>query len=296
MTVQQAFENFIRSRKLSGCTEKTIECYKSFCKPFIAFVGADSDISSLNHHLYNAYIETLYERPIAQSTRATYVRHFKAFVRWVGDDYDLDLEYKKIKTIKTPKKIVHIYSLEEIQLIFSSIDIETEWIRIRNQCIIALMLDSGLRRSEVCAIQRVDIDNYTNTLKIHGKGNKERLVPIGKFSQNLMQHYEALCPHHQTSFFVNIHGDPLTNNAVKQFMSKLGRKLPFEFSAHKLRHNFATNYCIDHLEKNGQVDIYALMILMGHEDVNTTERYLHFARQIIASRNTISHLDKLLLS
>lgn len=87
-------------------------------------------------------------------------------------------------------------------------------------------------------------------------------------------------------------GKELTCNAVKHMMFSIQRKLPFEFSSHKLRHNFATNYCIDQYEKTGQIDIYKLMLLMGHEDIETTRVYLHHANQIIASKMNISHLDK----
>ena len=84
----------------------------------------------------------------------------------------------------------------------------------------------------------------------------------------------------------------MTNNAVKIFVNKLSKEVGFELSSHKLRHNFATNYCIDQYEEVGQVDIYRLMILMGHEDIETTRRYLHHANEIIGARSCISHLDK----
>ena len=90
--------------------------------------------------------------------------------------------------------------------------------------------------------------------------------------------------------------DNLTPDSVKHLISKIGKCLPFPFSSHKLRHNFATNYCLDQYEKHGQIDVYSLMILMGHEDVKTTERYLHFAKQIIASRQHISHLDAIFVA
>ena len=78
-------------------------------------------------------------------------------------------------------------------------------------------------------------------------------------------------------------------------VTKLANQLQFELSSHKLRHNFATNYCIDQFTRNNQVDIYSLMYLMGHENIETTRRYLHFAMEIIASRETISHLDTIAL-
>ena len=126
-----------------------------------------------------------------------------------------------------------------------------------------------------------------------GKGNKERTVPLGSFTIRFMREYLRLCPHKSDKIFVERRGEPLTCNAVKLLVRKLAKELPFELSSHKLRHNFATNYCIDQYETRGNIDIYSLMIIMGHEDIETTERYLHHAKEIISTRNSISHLDKL---
>ena len=296
MTLQQAFDDFIFSRKIEGCTDKTIECYESFCKPFGEYLGHDIDISSINKTMINAYIKTLYDRPISRSTLSTYVRHIKIFLTYIEKENAIDMQAEKIKVPKMPKKVLHIYNDEEIILIFQSVTTSIDWITARNQCIIALMLDSGFRQNEICKLQRIDINRQTHTMKILGKGNKERVLPYGRIAQHYMELYDKLCPFKEKCFFVNRRGEPLTNNAIKQFIQKISVNLPFPFSSHKLRHNFATNYCINQLEQRGQVDIYSLMILMGHEDVQTTERYLHFARQIVASKNTISHLDKVLLS
>ena len=121
-----------------------------------------------------------------------------------------------------------------------------------------------------CGLLKQDVNFDSNILKVCGKGNKERV-------------------------FVGRRGQNLTCDAVKHMISKLAAKLPFEFSSHKLRHNFATNYCLDQYEKYGQVDIYRLMILMGHENINTTRRYLHFANQLIAVKTNSSHIDGILL-
>jgi len=156
------------------------------------------------------------------------------------------------------------------------------------------MYDSGLRQSEVCTLRKSRISFTDNRMIVHGKGDKERTVPLGKLTQRFMREYLALCPYDLDYVFVSRHGSALTCNAVKLFISKLARRLPFELSSHKLRHNFATNYCLDQYEKYGQIDIYRLMYLMGHEDIETTKRYLHFAYEIIASRGCISHLDGIL--
>ena len=78
---------------------------------------------------------------------------------------------------------------------------------------------------------------------------------------------------------------------MRLFVNRLQHKLPFDLSSHKLRHNFATNYCIDHVRQTGKTDVYDLSILMGHESIETTKKYEHFAHEIIATENNISHLD-----
>lgn len=296
MTLQQAFDNFIFSRRIQGLTDKSIDCYMSFIKPFMVHIGSEIDISMINRDLVNTYIEKLLKRSISRATVATYVRHIKIFLKWIEEEYEICIQADKIKVPKTPKKVLHIYTDDEIRRIFDSVRANDEWIRLRNCCAIALMLDSGLRQNEVCTLQRADINFQSGTMKICGKGNKERVVPFGKITRHYMTLYDGLCPYHEEYFLVSRGGSQLTTNAVKLFIQKIAKNLPFPFSSHKLRHNFATNYCINQYEQKGNVDIYSLMLLMGHEDVETTQRYLHFAQQIIATKSSISHLDKLLIS
>ena len=178
--------------------------------------------------------------------------------------------------------------------IFETIHAESEWIINRNKCIIALMYDSGLRQSEVCSLKTKWVQPKEGRLKVRGKGSKERTVPLGKLTAYYMKLYQEECPYNTDMLFVNRRGQELTCNAVKLLVNRLSKDLGFELSSHKLRHNFATNYCIDQYEKRGMVDIYKLMILMGHEDIETTKRYLHHANEIIGVNNHISHLDRIL--
>lgn len=293
MTIQQAFDNFILSRRLADLSEKTIGNYTDFVEPFIASVGADKLLDILVEADINKYIATLINRPLSKASRATYIRHLKIFLRWLEDTYIIQINAKHIRVPKTPKRLVKIYSDDEITQIFNTIQTDTEWITLRNKCIIALMYDSGLRQSEVCTLRRKNVSFTDNRLVVHGKGNKERTVPLGRLTARFMKLYYEGCPYTSEFVFVNRHGEKLTCNAVKLMVTKLANKLDFELSSHKLRHNFATNYCLDQYEQKGQIDIFRLMVLMGHEEVETTRRYLHLANEIIASKETISHLDKL---
>lgn len=292
MILSEAFEEFILSRRLADLSAKTVKDYRQFIIPFVVAVGSDKGIEDITQGNISTYIETLLNKPLSKATRSTYIRHLKVFLKWLNDNYSVSYEYKRVKVPKSPKKRVKIYSEEELLEIFEHVHAESEWLTIRNQCIIALMYDSGLRQSEVCTLERAKVAYSENRMVVRGKGNKERTVPLGGLTARLMREYLELCPYKSKMVFVNRRGDALTCNAVKLLVSKLSHSLPFELSSHKLRHNFATNYCIDQYEERGQVDIYRLMILMGHEDIETTKRYLHHANEIIGAKDCISHLDK----
>ena len=294
MTLEKAFDNFIFSKKLQGCSEKTIICYKEVIIPFIQFIGCDLDLEDLTREKYNSYLYELTLRKYSKATLSTYVRQIKVFLNWIEDEYGLRLSVHKIKVPRTHRRLVHIYTDEELRMIFENINASPEWIRLRNCSMVALMLDSGLRQNEVATLKADDIYWDNGTLKVLGKGDKERIVPFGNFSRKFMQQYLKMCPYQMEYFFVGRRGVPVSTDSVKHFVFKLSQKLPFEFSSHRLRHNFATNYCVDQYEKYGHIDVYRLMILMGHEDVETTRIYLHHANQIIASISSVSHLDKAL--
>ncbi len=293
MDMTECFENFILSRRLADLSPKTLSDYRQFIIPFVGFVGKETPLSDLTQNNINAYIKVLLDKPLSKSTRVTYIRNIKIFLKWLQSEYTVAYDYRKIKVPKSAKKNVKIYTPDELENIFTHIHAESDWLTARNKCIIALMYDSGLRQSEVCLLERSRISYSDNTMVVHGKGNKERTVPLGSLAKYFMQQYLSLCPYTSKMVFVNRRGAPLTCNAVKLLVSKLSSELPFEFSSHKLRHNFATNYCIDQYEERGQVDIYRLMILLGHEDIETTKRYLHHATEIVGAKNCISHLDKI---
>lgn len=293
MTIKKAFDNFICSRKLADLSGNTIKDYQNMIGLFVKYVGEDNGVEIITHELINDYIMDLMQRPISKTTRATYIRNMKIFLNWIESAYTTNYTASEIRVPKSPKKQVKIYSNDEVIEIFKNVETSCDWVTLRNKCIIACMYDSGLRQSEVCTLKRVNVSFSENRMTVLGKGNKERTVPLGKFTKHYMKAYIDMCPYRTKSVFVTFKGEELTCNAVKIFVRRLADKLSFPLSSHKLRHNFATNYCIDQYDQRGYIDIYRLAYLMGHEDIKTTKRYLHFAYEIIASRECISHLDNI---
>lgn len=295
MTINQAITEYLRNHKLLGHTTKTITNYRDVLGQFERFTG-DIDINDINIDLIRDYQEHLIDKHLSNTTIANYLTHIKAFINYLGQEYDFT-DNQLVNRIKMPRKqkrIVDLFAPEEVRLIFDSISAESEWLTIRNRFLVALMYDSGLRQEELTKINHDDINLVSNLLLVHGKGGKDRFVPLGFTTIQYMHRYLELCPFDKPYLLCGRRGDRLTTNAVKQFMQKLRKKTGLKnLTSHKLRHNFATNYCINQYLKNGNVDIYKLVELMGHEDVETTRIYLHLAQQFIASSGFISQLDNI---
>lgn len=292
MTIQEAYDEFIFSKRAQGLTDKTIDSYHNMLHIFVDYFGSDRNTYSLTFKDIQQFSIDLRSRSLSKASVSTYMRNAKIFLRWISDEYGLSFEPKKIKVPKSPKKKTHIYSDGEIQEIFDSIHSPISWITARNCAMVALMLDCGIRQCELCGLKRSDIDISNNCMKVYGKGDKERFVPIGSLALELLNRYYALCPYQIATVFVNKDGSPISHNAVKLFTYRLQKKLGFKFSSHGLRHNFATHYILDNLEERHTSGVYDLSILMGHESIETTKRYEHVAHELIAVKSCNSHLDK----
>lgn len=292
MTLAQAYDEFILQKQLAGLSPATVEDYSTFLGVFLRSVDDSVDVMELSFDTVRNFILDLYKRPLSRATVATYIRNIRIFLCWVASEYDMSFDPAKIKVPKSPKKLVHIYSDKEIQYLFSCVKTSVPWITARNRAILALMLDSGLRQAEVCNLMKSKIDRERMVMHVTGKGSKDRLVPLGYVSLALLDDYLSLCPFKASDrVFVGRYNKPITGNAVRVFVNRLKHQLPFELTSHKLRHNFATNYCLDNLRETGNSHVYDLSILMGHESIETTKSYEHFAHEIIATENRRSHLD-----
>lgn len=292
MTLQDAYNDFIYHKKLAGLSPATIEDYYYHLKGFFNFVGLTLPIEALEESFVNDYIMSLHTGVLSRNSVCTYIRNVRIFLTYVADNWGLSFQPAKIKIPKAPKKKIYIYSNAEIVELFHAVSASSDWIVTRNRAILALMLDSGLREKEVVTLLVQDISFESKRLKVHGKGDKERFVPLGNLSARYLHEYMSACPYQGKPYaFYSDDGSQLTCNAVRMFVSHLKKALNFPVFPHNLRHNFATNYCMDKLRKGQSADGYSLKRLMGHSSINTTERYLHLAAELFAVESSSSHLD-----
>lgn len=297
MVIKEAYEKFIYDKRLAGLSEKSILSYQYQLIGFFRYIGHDMEVSSISKRDVDDYIMSLYDSEVSKGTRHSYIRSVRIFLCWAHKIEPLSFEPKEIKVPKTPKKQLRVYSDEEVALIFSSIKNDIPWLEIRDKLIVALMYDSGLRQMEVCNLRWKDVQFAEKRMIVYGKGDKERYVPLGETCIDMMDIFHELCPYkNRLLVFCSDVGENLSTNAIKLMFQRLKKHLPFEISSHKLRHNFATNYCIDQMEQFGHVDSLSLKTVMGHSSLQTTEKYLHYASSIMAVKSSRSHLDGIKLS
>ncbi len=292
MILSELLEEFLFQKRLAGLVEGSVHNYSVTVGLMVTAVGPQTPLEGITYERITNYILNLLESPISRATASSYIRNDRIFLRWVHTEYGLPFDPARIKVPKFPKKNVHIYTDDEIKYIFSLATTSIPWITARNQAIIAFMLDSGLRQCEVCSLLLADIDRKRMIMKVTGKGAKDRMVPLGNMALYFLNRYRDISPYVDSKYaFVDRRGNQLSGNAVRLFVYRLEKKLPFKFSSHKLRHNFATNFCIDNMRESGKTCVYDLSILMGHESIETTKKYEHFAHELVAAENSISHLD-----
>ena len=171
--------------------------------------------------------------------------------------------------------MIRTISLDEFRILLDSIDRSTAG-GVRNYVMMLTMLDTGVRVSELVSMRREDIDLKFSVIRVRGKGDKERIVPISAPTKKEIARYlsifqRELCSVESAYLFPNHNGGPVTVNCVQQMMRRLREKagLVLKLHPHLLRHTAATEFS----RRGGSV--FVLKEFMGHESLVTTLKYVH---------------------
>jgi integrase/recombinase XerD len=246
-------QQFISERKyLLNVTPKTIIWYGC---GFKAFEGALDSLEAAKGR-----IVALRDRSVSAITVNSYLRCINAFWKWQGKDW-------KIRRLEEEQKILATFNAEHIYRLVQWKPIGRNQMRAHTIAMVAL--DTGLRISELLGLTRQDVDLDNMVLLVHGKGNKQRLVPVSVELRKVL--YRHLSKQKHARLFTTRNGTPLTvRNSERDFKVMCGQAgiTGVRASWHTLRHSFAVNY----LRKGG--NLYYLQRILGHSSITTTERYL----------------------
>jgi len=305
ITLDKAIELFTIDQKLRGNTDKTIINYQRMIRYFMNYIGKDipvneitySDIKKYQLYLNNKDKEFTFKtdkrNKLSKKTIQTYMRQLRVFMNWLYEEaYMTENIGDKIKLPKAPNRTVEILSEEEIKKLYNKINDRTEF-GLRNKCIISLMLDSGLRRNEVINLNIEDIHFTQNVIKVFGKGEKERIVPLGIYTKKLLfkylNGYRPMPEYPTNKVFISKDKRPITADVVKMVINRLKKRTGIKrLKPHMLRHTFATRYLM-----NGG-DAFSLQMILGHTTLEMTRRYSHLASSYtVKNFRHLSTLDRL---
>ena len=187
-----------------------------------------------------------------------------------------------IDNLKLGRHLPNVLTVDEVN---DLLDIKEETVfDIRTKAMLEIMYSSGLRVSELVNLELSDIDMYNDTILINGKGNKERIVPIGEYSKKYLKDYldvrNSLIKRkngNPDKLFLNNHGLPITRNGFNYLLNNILKEkgIDKKITPHTLRHSFAT-----HMLDNG-ADLRSIQELLGHSDIVTTRIYTHVSNRQI---------------
>lgn len=264
-------------------SKATSDSYYRDISRFIEYLK-DNNINSFNDVNKNIcfdYIEVLRSGKITKGkiSNTTYARNLSALrsfykylcIKRIADNNP----FKLFKNVKTEKHLPDVLTFDQIEKILESFDLDNP-IEVRNRCIIETIYACGLRISECCDLLISNIDQKNLTLRVIGKGNKERMVPFYPRLSELIDLYKKMYRNEYAKdgfeyLFVSTRHNKVSPRSVQLLLEdvKIKTGLPIDLHPHMLRHSFAT-----HLLDNG-ADLRSVQELLGHANLSTTQLYTH---------------------
>jgi integrase/recombinase XerD len=266
------FLTYIQVEK--GLARHTLESYERDLDRLQTWANTNGkNISELTRSDLRKWIASLSREGLAPASISRAVSATRGFFKFLM--LDGHIKSHPAEDLDTPQRFSYLPKFlteEEINRLLAAPDIATEE-GIRDRAILEIMYATGLRVSELVTLKQADVDLLAGLVVCHGKGNKERRVPLGKSAIHWLQQYSAVKAGYgkQTSPNVFLHrGRPFTRqlawSMIKRHAEKAGIK---DVSPHTLRHSFAT-----HLLQHG-ADSRSVQALLGHSDISTTQIYTH---------------------
>jgi integrase/recombinase XerD len=254
------FDQFCKEKQyLHGTSPLTIKSYR---QAFDRFVNSGG--TKINKESLSQYVIWMRERGLKATTCNISIRAFNTFLSWLYEN-EHTKERLRIKQIKTEKKVIEPYSDAEIKKILSFKPKDYyEWRLYTLSC---LLIDTGTRIQECLTLTRDNVDLDNQLIRVRGKGNKERIIPISFECRKIL--YKFLDRHEDKMVFPTLTGNKLSYRNIlrewRAFCKRIGIGYrPF----HQLRHNFGLNF----IREGG--DISELRRLLGHSSITTTQLYV----------------------
>lgn len=236
-----------------------------------------------------SYLEYLDKESYSTASVLRKLSAIKSFHYFLSKNYKLPNITENIESPRFYKKIPNILSIEEMEQLLD-ISLKTSF-DYRNKAMLELMYATGLRVSELINLTMTNIDLDEKIVRVFGKGNKERIIPIGEIA---LKHLTIYLDYHRNSLkkkylcdklFLNNHGNGMTRQGFFKILKQIATKnnLKKNITPHMLRHSFAT-----HLLNNG-ADLRSIQMMLGHNNLSTTQIYTNVGSETIKENYDLFH-------
>jgi integrase/recombinase XerD len=286
MEIASALSSFLMHVKVEkGLSANTISAYRRDLVKFEGFAKKRKrSVETVSRDDLVDFLAGLYRDQLESRTVARQLVTLRNFFRWaqtleiITEDPSIHLESPKIR-----RSLPGYLRLDEVEKLLSQPDEKTS-LGLRDRAMLEVLYSTGLRVSELVSLRVSDLDSKIGCVRCIGKGDKERIVPVGRKALAMVDKYmrearPTLVRQAKTvnspTLFVNRRGGSLSRVGVWKILSAYGRKagLRTALTPHKLRHSFAT-----HLLERG-ADLRSVQLMLGHADISTTQIYTHVVEE-----------------
>ncbi len=269
-------DRLLYQRNLS---EHTIKSYAKDLDEFHDFLKSEGlNISTFKYMDARNYLAMLYDKGLKRSTVSRKISSLRSFYHYLIEEEAVENHpFLNLPFPKKEKALPTFLYENEIDALFDSLD-QSSKMYMRDKAILELLYATGIRASELISLKIERIDFNHMIIKVYGKGNKERIVPFNESTKSSLQeyirHFKKFIDENG-SLWLNYRYEPLTVRGLRHVLDMMVKRSAqnFDLHPHKLRHSFAT-----HLLNNG-ADIRAVQELLGHESLQTTQKYTHISKE-----------------
>ncbi len=290
-----AFEGFQLYARIEGRSAKTLEVYRVAFQDVLSFLGESIALSDVAAGDIRRWIAHKLDAGYSKTTINIRLRALRAFFNWlVREGYMTERPLANVKQLRTPRQYPYVLSEQQVMALLRVIKRDS-WTGKRNWAMALTMLDAMLRLSELIHLELADVNLQARSIRVrHGKGDKERVVFMGRRLTRAMHDWLAVRGYHvgEDRVFVTRQGTKLDSRNVQRILERYAAKAKLtdvRVSPHTLRHTGATLF----IRYGG--DPFSLQKLLGHSTVTVTEIYVHMAGTALREAHAkASPVDRLL--
>ncbi|WP_026689396.1 site-specific tyrosine recombinase XerD [Alteribacter aurantiacus] len=266
-----------------GLSSNTLEAYKRDITNYIQYlknVEQIQDVEKVHRTNIVSFLFYLKEKGKAATTVSRQLSSLRSFHQFMlREGLSTHDPSTLIDLPKAEKRLPKVLNMGEVEALLDSPD-STSPLGLRNKAMLEMLYATGLRVTELCSMTLSDLHLQMGFVRCIGKGNKERIIPLGKTASNVLEMYlrksrpKLLKTQRHDVLFINHHGRQMSRQGFWKVLKSLAKdaKIEKELTPHTLRHSFAT-----HLLENG-ADLRAVQEMLGHADISTTQIYTHVSK------------------